>query len=118
MKKNSIFTIIPHKLDGQWVFDDESTELYKEAFVAGADDLLEILSDGKDSVVMLFSEEPFPEYTVRIEYIGPELGGSNYFCEEYNHKLWLCSALFKYFEEAPKAIYIKIKPVKIKNYYS
>ena len=76
--KNSIFTIRPYKYYGQWVFDDPSTGLDKEAFVSGADTMLDILSKGNDYVTMIFSKVPFPEHDIKIDYVGKESGGSLY----------------------------------------
>ena len=42
MKANQINVIKPYKYHGQWVFDDPSVDLEREAFVAGADTLLDM----------------------------------------------------------------------------
>ena len=40
---NAIMVIHPYKHEGMWVFDDESVELVREPFVAGADEIIETL---------------------------------------------------------------------------
>jgi hypothetical protein len=41
---NSVFVIHPYKYYGGWVFDDPAVGLVREAFVAGADDVIERLA--------------------------------------------------------------------------
>lgn len=106
---NSIFTIFPYKEGDQWVFDDESKGLVKEAFVAGADTLLDILTQGKDKATVIFSENSFPDHQLEVILKSTDETGSFYFSEKYQHELWLCPALFLYYPIAPKAIFIKIK---------
>lgn len=107
---NAIHTIAPYKWNGQWVFDDESVGLVKEPFVAGADTLIDKISDGATSCVMLFSEFPFPGADHKIKKLGKGIGGgTDYYHEGLDHRLWLCPALFKYYPKAPKNIYIQIK---------
>jgi hypothetical protein len=38
---NQIIVIHPYKYEGQWVFDDEAVGLRREAFVAGADKIID-----------------------------------------------------------------------------
>jgi len=40
---NNVSTIHPYVYHGQWVFDDESRSLDKEAFVSGADGIMDML---------------------------------------------------------------------------
>lgn len=106
---NSIFTINPYRWMGGWVFDDEAVGLVKEAFVAGADDLLDKISDGRDSVLALFSDIEFPSHQFKLQLLDTSPAGSNYYCEELDQHLWLCPALFLYYPKAPKTIYLQIK---------
>lgn len=41
--RNSIFTIYPYKKEGVWMFDDHMIDVKQEAFVSGADDIIERL---------------------------------------------------------------------------
>jgi len=106
---NSIFTIHPYKWSNGWVFDDERVGLDKEAFVAGADTLLDMVSNGRDSVTALFSRGWFPTSQFKLTFMHGDETGSVYWCEELSHELWLCPALFLYYPEAPKTIHLQVK---------
>jgi hypothetical protein len=43
MNQNSIMVVKPYKWEGMWVFDDETTGLVREPFVAGVPEILESL---------------------------------------------------------------------------
>lgn len=106
---NQINTIYPYKNKGQWMFDDESVGLKGEPFVAGADDMLDMLVE-KASCILIFSKDPFPDATHTIRNIGDNsIGGTDYYSEDFEHQLWLCPALLKYFKEPPAKIYFKVK---------
>tara|TARA_B100000131_G_scaffold323266_2_gene381185 strand:- start:14084 stop:14635 length:552 start_codon:yes stop_codon:yes gene_type:complete len=119
MKANQINVIKPYKYHGQWVFDDPSVDLEREAFVAGADTLLDMLThkipDAEDGVLVLFSGSPFPDYQVHLHWDCEEMGGNVYQTigdkQVGSHELWLCPALLKYYQQAPKDIYLQVKPV-------
>ena len=124
---NSIFCITPYRYGAGWVFDDQERGLIKEAFVAGADTLLDMLAGGDDKVTLRFSAGYFPG-AERLSHLRStaEWGGENeeseqsardtgldfgnwYRSEEREHDLWLCPALYKYFDTAPQAIYLEVK---------
>lgn len=111
---NAITVIHPYKDHGLWVFDDERAGLVKEPFVSGADTMLDIVTDHADKCSLMFSANEFPDAEHKVEKIGPGIGGgTDYMFKgkingvEIKHKLWLCPALFKYFEEAPEVIYFR-----------
>lgn len=110
MIANAIKTILAYKWNGLWVFDEESVGLVKEPFVAGADTLLDRISDGHQSIVLIFSDIEFPDYHFSTVLVDTAPSGSNYYCPELDHNLWLCPALFKFFPEAPQTIYVKAIP--------
>jgi hypothetical protein len=65
MTSNSIQVLMPYFHNGLWVFDDPTTGLVREPFVAGVPDLLEALLahhniDGRNGFNLLFSVTPFP----------------------------------------------------------
>jgi len=105
--------IHPYKYDGLWVFDDEKVGLVQEPFVSGADDIIEkVVSgfpDADGGFSLLFSSIPFPGHHVVFEWRREESGGNWYFIQELDMEGWLCPALFKYFDEAPKTIYAQFK---------
>jgi len=111
---NSITLIAPYRYEGMWVFDDLRVGLDKEPFVSGADTIIDILVAGIPNADkgfrLLFSAEPFPGYTSKIEWRRPEYGGNWYFAPALGKEGWLCPALFKYFDKAPAEIYLKVEP--------
>jgi len=113
-KMNAIRVIHPYKDHGIWVFDDDRVGLIKEPFVAGADIMLDIVTGNADKCSLMFSPNEFPDAEHKVKIIGPGVGGGTDYMFEgkidgatIKHKLWLCPALFKYFEEAPETIYFK-----------
>ena len=116
---NSILKITAYKHQGQWVFDDDDGGLIKEPFVAGADTLLDIISKDKNAASLLFSARDFPKVTHAIRRVSESAqaigGGTDYMYEApgmYPLPVWLCPALFKFFEEAPETIYVYATPYK------
>lgn len=111
---NSLFVIAPYKSDGTWVFDDPSVGLLREPFVSGADTVLDVLTadipNAEDGFKLIFSPQPFPGYTARFVWNRPDLGGNWYTWPERNMEGWLCPALFKYFDSAPKELYVQVSP--------
>ena len=107
---NSIFSIVVYKHHGLWVFDDDRVGLVKEPFVAGADTLIDSLADGKEKLVIIFSDGEFPGYKLVVDQnnILAE-SGTHYICKERYHKLWLCPALNLYYPISPKRIFIDYK---------
>jgi hypothetical protein len=97
-----------------WVFDDPRVGLDKEPFVSGADTLIDLLvaniPDAGKGFRLLFSASPFPGYAAKLQWRREEYGGNWYFSPDYNREGWLCPALFKYFDKAPKEIYVKAEP--------
>lgn len=113
---NSLFVIGPYKFEDFWVFDDPSVGLRQEPFVSGADRIIDILTehipDAESGFKLVFSPQPFPGYTARFEWNREELGGNWYSWIERGIEGWLCPALFKYFETAPKEIYVQVSQRK------
>ncbi len=106
---NSIRIIVPYKYEGMWVFDDPAAELVREPFVSGIDQIIDRLvadmPDAEQGFRLLFSATPFPGHNIRLEWRREESGGNWYDCPQFEMEGWLCPALFKYFEEAPKELY-------------
>lgn len=114
--KNSIIVIHPYKYEGTWVFDDERVGLVKEAFVSGADTIIdrmvENIPGAENGFTLLFSSGKFPGYQVEFEWKREEYDGNWYYCGAIGMEGWLCPALFKYFDETPKKIYAQFKEKK------
>ena len=122
-------TIYPYLLAGDcWVFDDERTGLKEEAFVLGMSEMISRFVQAKSipgaakGFALTFAAEPF-DHDVELAWLSPDE-----VAEEFNCSLsqlpgegnwyrgmvadremigWLCPALFCYFDEAPKKIFVK-----------
>ncbi len=110
---NSLFVIAPYRYEGMWVFDDARARLEQEPFVGGADTIIDrlvaALPQADQGFRMIFSAEPFPGYTLKFDWVRPELSGNVYRSATLNMEGWLCPALFKYFAAAPPELYVKIE---------
>ncbi len=106
---NSIRIIVPYKYEGMWVFDDPAVDLVREPFVSGIDTIIDrLVADipgAEQGFRLLFSATPFPGHQLKLEWRREESGGNWYHCPQFEMEGWLCPALFKYFDEAPKELY-------------
>ena len=111
---NAICTIYPYRYEGMWVFDDSRVGLIQEPFVSGADTLIDQLvtsiPNAGSGFRLLFSSSAFPGYAHRLEWRRPEFEGNWYYSSDFKMEGWLCPALFKYFEKAPREIFVKAEP--------
>ena len=112
---NAIMAIYPYKDSGPWVFDDKQTGLVKEPFIAGADTLIDRaleargIRDGEKGFRLVFSSGEFPDYDFIFQWVREGDGGNWYRSEEFDTEGWLCPALFKYFQAAPKQLFAKFE---------
>ena len=128
---NQISVILPYRYEGGWAFDDDATGLFREPFIAGADIAIEKIVDQLgikgDKIKMTFSAGEFPGYYAKLEHSTSDidLGGDFYRIKQFdrdddlddeaagymsgNFICWLCPALLKYFNNAPKEIYVKVE---------
>lgn len=108
---NSLLIIAPYQHEGTWVFDDASRGLLQEPFVAGIpemiDKLVEDIPNADKGFRLTFSAQEFPGYEDKLIWRRKDKSGNWYYSETYTFEGWLCPALFKYFTEAPKTIYVK-----------
>lgn len=51
-----------------------------------------------------------PGYQIHVTWVREEMEGNVYHWAERDMEGWLCPALMKYFDEAPKEIYFQAKP--------
>ena len=113
---NSLLLIRPYKYEGTWVFDDPAVGLKREPFIAGIDTMIDkVVADvpnAERGFRAIFSASPFPGYALKLEWWRSESGGNWYYCETFSMEGWLCPALFKYFAEAPREIYVKAEALK------
>jgi hypothetical protein len=108
--------IHPYKYYGTWVFDDDRVGLLREAFVAGADRIIdrmvENIPNADQGVTILFAQIPFPGHQFKVQWRREEGGGNVYYSSDFDIEGWLCPTLFKYFDSAPKEMFIQIKPLQ------
>ena len=108
---NAIMVIAPYKYAGTWVIDDPAVGLSREPFVSGIpeliDEMVKDIPDAEKGFRLLFSTQAFPGYTHQLTWRRGDKSGNWYYSEQYDKEGWLCPALFKYYAEAPKEIYIK-----------
>jgi hypothetical protein len=110
---NAINVIAPYKHHGMWVFDDPRVGLVQEPFVAGADTMIDRvvanIPDAEHGFTLIFSSTPFPGYQHRLDWQRAEEGGNRYHAAQLGIEGWLCPALLRYFQEAPKQLFIQTK---------
>jgi hypothetical protein len=108
---NSIMVLMPYRHVGTWVFDDIAVGLRQEPFVAGIPEMMDAMTkdipDADKGFRLLFSAQPFPGYTHKLIWRRGDKTGNWYYSEQYQKEGWLCPGLFKYYENAPKEIYVK-----------
>lgn len=96
-----------------WVFDDPRVGLVQEPFISGADTLIDRavsgISGADRGFLLIFSAQPFPGYEIQLTWRRPDMDGKWYYCERLDHEAWLCPALFKYFDDLPKELYVQCK---------
>ncbi len=108
---NALMVIAPYRYAGTWVFDDPAVGLNREPFVSGIpemiDEMVKDIPDADKGFRLLFSTQPFPGHTHKLTWRRGDKEGNWYYCEQYDREGWLCPGLFRYYEEAPKEIYVK-----------
>ena len=108
---NALMVIAPYWYQGTWVFDDKSTGLNKEPFVAGVpemiDNLVKDIPNARSGFRLVFSSVPFPGLDIELARVKEEYGGYWYRIKDQSMEGWLCPALLKYFKTPPKKIYAR-----------
>jgi hypothetical protein len=112
---NAIMVIYPYKEYGMWVFDDAEVGLVKEPFIEGADTIIDRavvmkgLKNPEGGFRLVFSAGEFPRYDIKFDWVREGEGGNWYKATELEMEGWLCPALLKYFDQAPKHIYARFE---------
>ena len=111
---NSLNAIMPFKRHGLWVFNDKAKKLEFEPFVCGADTMIDrvtaTIPKAENGFWLLFSASGFPDAQFHLEWEQPGDGGGNWYTEKsLDMRCWLCPALLKYFDTAPKEIWVQVK---------
>jgi hypothetical protein len=110
---NELNVIAPDKYLGMWVFDDPCVGLVQEPFVTGADTMIDqavaALPYAQHGFTMAFSAKTFPGHQFRLEWRRVEGNGNWYYSAQFDGEGWACPALFRYFSEPPKELFIQIR---------
>ena len=108
---DDIVAIYPYKVEGRWVFDDETVGLIQEPFVSGANAIMERMTQdipgAEDGFRLRFSQKEFPASMAVFEWRREEFGGNWYYSPDFDLEGWLSPALLRYFDEPPKRLYTK-----------
>ena len=112
---NVINIIEPYKFGSALVFDDFSRGLDKEPFVCNADTILiafaKMVGANPERFSLIFSSIAFPGHQSIATWVREEGSGNTYTIDfgGEEQEFWLCPALLKYFDAAPKQIFFQIK---------
>ena len=113
---NALIVIAPYRHAGTWVFDDPGARLVREPFVAGVPEMIDVLvrdiPGATNGFRLLFSAQPFPGYQKKLSWLRGDMGGNYYKMEEPAMEGWICPAMFRYYQTAPKELYVKAEPKK------
>jgi len=111
---NLLRMIFPYKHQAMWVFDDERVGLKQEPFIAGSDEIIsrtvENIPHAETGFILIFSDSQFPGYQISLEWRREQYRGNWYYCPELGLEGWLCPAMFHYFEQTPKILFVLCKP--------
>ena len=114
--ENAIMVIQPYRYSGTWVFDDERVGLHREPFVAGVPEMIDHLvtdiEDAESGFRLTFSAREFPGHERKLIWLRSESGGNWYRLDGTEMEGWVCPALYKYYREAPKEMYVKADPLQ------
>lgn len=110
---NAIHVINPYRSNNLWVFDDSSKNLVKEPFLAPASQLISLMCMeariDKDFFNLLFSDKPFiADKLYTFEWVRSEYNGDWYYSRDFDMEGWLCPALLRYFDTAPRSLYVTV----------
>jgi Family of unknown function (DUF6717) len=117
---DGVCAIQPYRHEGAWVFDDPTTGLVQEPFVAGITEMIDRLAAGipeaEEGFRLVFSAQPFKGHQALLTWIRADpVEGNWYREEESGAEGWLCPALFCYFSAAPSKIYVRAEPKQASN---
>jgi len=110
---NALIVIAPYRHAGTWVFDDPKAGLVREPFVAGVPEMIDVLAkgipDATNGFRLLFSAQPFPGYQKKLTWLRGDMGGNYYKMDDPAMEGWICPAMFRYYQSAPKELYVKVE---------
>jgi hypothetical protein len=68
------------------------------------------IPNAENGFALFFADQPFPRFQTELEWLREDCGGNWYQETTTRMEGWLCPALFKYFEVAPKRLYLAMAP--------
>ncbi len=111
---NSIMVLAPYRYHGTWAFDDPDVGLVREPFVAGIPEMIDTLvadiPNADKGFRLTFSASEFPGYQKKLTWLRGDKQGNWYRLEGSTKEGWICPQLFKYYQEAPKELYVRADP--------
>ena len=91
-----------------------SRDRFTQPFVAGVPEMIDFLAKdipgARQGFRLTCSARPFPGFQKKLLWLRAESGGNHYRLEEPPMEGWLCPAMFRYFAEAPKELYVRADP--------
>jgi hypothetical protein len=99
--------------DGSWyiVLPEWEGSRSDLLMVAGADRMLDKMSNGTNEVQLMLSETPFEDHNIKLRLINPMFGGGNYIASTPKGimPMWLCKVTkFVFGGKLPSRIYGKL----------
>jgi hypothetical protein len=108
---NAMMVVAPYRHAGAWAFDNPGTGLVRKPFVSGVPEMIDVLVRDIPGVTngfrLLFSAQPLPRFQKKLSWRRGDMGGNYYRMDEPVMEGWICPALFRYYQTAPKEIYVK-----------
>ena len=119
----SIYSVKLYKLNNiQWVFDDPNKGIIAEAFVAGADTMLDTMVGDYSpnlSYTLQFSTKDYPGSKMITLIQGQDARNDNripnwtetgswWECKSDDHVMWLCDTLDEYVEIEDEELYFSV----------
>ena len=112
---NTINVIFPYKIGPtMWAFDDANKGLQCEPFVGQTNTIIDAmvkdLNNPEKGFMLFFSRTRFVDAKIKLEWVkyDNEFDGNWYKETSTGTQGWLCPALLKYFETAPKEVWISV----------
>ena len=115
LPNQELLVIKPYWHNGTWVFDDAAVGLQQEPFVQGVPEIIDRLTKdvphAREGFRLTFSAREFPGSQAKLSWVRSESGGNVYRLDNPRMEGWLCPALFRYFREAPRNLYVRAESV-------
>jgi hypothetical protein len=110
-----VLAIEPYRHEGAWVFDEPRVGLHREPFVAGINEMIDRwvvgIPDAAHGFRLHFASFPFEGHQAVLTWVRADpVEGHWYRADDQGDEGWLCPALFCFFFEPPRQIYLRAEP--------